>query len=131
MIFLDSWVWLEFFQEGKKKDKCKELIESAEHIIIDPLVLMEIKYRTARALGSKRSEDIILAIESFKNIKTVPIISKIGKLAADIRLKYYSKQSQLSYADCIHAAIAAVCKCRFYSGDPDFKDISEIESVII
>ena len=132
MIFLDSWIWLEFFQDGKKKERCKELLTSKENIIIDPLVLMEIKYRTAKLFGIKKSEDILLAIESFETLKSVPLFSKTAKFAADLRLKYYNPKRQLSYADCIHLATAINSGCkRFYSGDPDFKDIKEIDTVII
>ncbi len=132
MIFLDSWIWIEVFQEGAKRQRCKELVNSSDIVVTDPLVLMEVKYKTAKTFDKKKSEEIILTIESFKNVKTLPILPKIAKFAADLRLKYYGGDKQISYADCIHLATAINSGCnKFYSGDPDFKNIKEIETVII
>ncbi len=130
MIFVDTWVWLEFFQDGKKRDECKDILLSNENIVIDPLVLMEIKHKTAKRFGITKSEDILLTIESFKNVKIIPLFSKTATFAADLRLKHYGPL--LSYADCVHLAIAISTKCkRLYSGDPDFKNIKELEVVIV
>ncbi len=47
MIFIDSWVWIEFFSEGEKSKKAEKIIEKLEEKegVISSTVLMEVKYR--------------------------------------------------------------------------------------
>jgi len=64
----------------------------------------------------------------------MPVIDEIAAHAAELRSQYYeSGERELSYADAIHLATAvAHDECEtLYSGDPDFADLDEIETVIL
>lgn len=135
MIFLDSWIFIEFFAEGGKKKEVESIlseVKKGSKAIISTLVLTEVKYRIGKKFSPEIGSEVVYFIENFPNIKIVPIVSGIAKLAADLRLKYYSKKRKLSFIDTINLATALVSKCEeFYSGDPDFEDIEEIKIKII
>lgn len=135
MIFLDSWVWIEYFSEDKKFKEAAEILESVynEDIVISTMILIEVKYRIAKKFDIDKSDRVINLIESFPTIKIIPVTKEVAKLAAEIRLKYYKESYRLfSYADAINLATALLTNCKiFYTGDPDFKGIEEIKTVII
>lgn len=134
MIALDSWIWLEFFLEGKKAKAAEAVLKQAERNggIISTLALTEIQYGVGKQQGLTKADELIYLIEHFPKLKIVPVVHEIAKLAADLRLKYYSQKRQLSYADTIHLATAILAGAtRFISGDPDFRDMEEISTEII
>jgi predicted nucleic acid-binding protein len=135
MIFIDSWVWLEFIFRGKKFSKVKKLLEeikAGEKSIINTMVLAEIKYNIEKKFG-KKYEEVIPLIEKFPNLQIVPVDIETAKLAANLRAKYYKKPERMvSYADMINVATALLNDCKkFYTGDKNLKDIEEIEVVVI
>ncbi len=134
-IFLDSWVWIEFFIEGEKFEKCKEVLvkikEGRQNAIMSAFSIVEIKYRLS-AINEKLAHEQIHIIEAFPNLTIVPVVVPVAKLAADLRRKYYSKERQVSYGDMLHLATAILTGCTaLYSGDPDFKDVDEVKTVIV
>jgi predicted nucleic acid-binding protein len=136
MIFIDSWVFIEFFSEGARFEGAKKIIQmirTGEDAIISTAILTELKYRIGKKYDRRRSDEVIHTIQIFPNIKILPITTEVATLAADLRLKYYDKEKRpLSFIDVINLATAILSKCRkFYSGDPDFKDIEEIETMIL
>ncbi|MCM8803596.1 MAG: PIN domain-containing protein [Candidatus Omnitrophica bacterium] len=136
MIFIDSWVLIEFFSEGKKFKKARsimEKIEAGEKAIISTMVLTEIKYRIAKKYSIRKSDEVVHEILTFPNVKILPISVDVAILAANLKIKYYDKEKRpLSFADVINLATAIISKCNvFYSGDSDFKNIKEIKTVIL
>jgi predicted nucleic acid-binding protein len=136
MIFIDSWILIEFFSEGMKFERAKNIIkkiEAGEKAVISTMVLTELKYRIAKKYNIRKSEEVIHEIQTFPNIKILPVSVDVAILAANLRVKYYDKDKRpLSFADVINLATAIITKCKvFYSGDPDFTDIKEIKTVIV
>jgi predicted nucleic acid-binding protein len=136
MIFIDSWVLIEFFSEGTEFEKAKNTIERmirSENVVISAMVIAELKYRIAKKYSIKKSDEAIYKIQGLPNVKILPITTDVAILAADLRIKYYDKENRpVSYADMINLATAVMMKCdRFYSGDPDFKDMEEIKTVVL
>ena len=138
MIFLDSWVWLEFVFSGDKADAAEAAIERAnspdEGGLIAPTVLAEVSYRIRRVEDEETADEAIRAIRSYEHIESLPLIDEIGEYAAELRFKYYQPgERELSYADTIHLATAAIHdECHtLYSGDPDFADLEELETVVL
>ncbi|MFW6041152.1 MAG: type II toxin-antitoxin system VapC family toxin [Thermoplasmatota archaeon] len=135
MIFIDSWVWIEFFSKDDKWKKSEEVIAKLqeEKGLVSAIVLMEVKYRVRRKYGRELSDRLIHIIESFDNLTVLPVTSKVAKYAADIRDKYYKRNTkELSYADSIHIATADLVGCDIlFSGDTDFEEIDEVETEII
>lgn len=138
MIFLDSWVWLEFVFSGDKADEAESVIERAntpeEGGLIAPTIVAEVSYRTRVVEDNETAEKAVRAIGEFQHIESMPLIDEIAAYAAELRFKYYDPgERELSYADAIHLATAAIhddCDT-LYSGDPDFADLDEIETVIL
>ena len=138
MIFLDSWVWLEFIFSGEKAAAAESLIERAntadEGGLIAPTVIAEVSYRIRTVENESTATEAISAIRDYDHIDCMPLIDDIAEYAAELRFTYHSRaERELSYADAIHLAMAAVhddCHT-LYSGDPDFTDVDEIETVIL
>jgi predicted nucleic acid-binding protein len=97
------------------------------------MVLTELKYIIAKRYGIRKSDEVIHQILTLPNIKILPVSMDVALLAASLRIKYYHKEKRpLSYGDVINLATALIANCKvFYSGDPDFKGIEEIKTIII
>ena len=135
MIFVDSWVWIEYFSEDERWKEAEAVLEKLEREkgIISSLVLAEVRYRILRKFGSEKADRVIHAIESFEKLQVVPVTAEVAKYGADLRDKYYQRgEKELSYADAIHLATAVLTSCgKLYSGDPDFEGIEEIETRVV
>ena len=138
MIFLDSWVWLEFVFEGEKAAETEAVIEKAnspdEGGLIAPTVLAEVTYRVRRVEDGKTAREVVAAIQDYEYIESIPVVDDIGTYAAELRAEYCQPgERKLSYADTIHLAVASLHEeCHtLYSGDSDFENLDEIETVVL
>lgn len=138
MIFLDSWVWLEFVFDGEHADEAESVLVRAdspeEGGLITPTVIAEVSYRIRRVENAETAKTAVRAIHDYDHIESIPVIDEVGEYAAELRHKYYDRGEQaLSYADAIHLATAILHdECHvLYTGDPDFVDVEEIETVIL
>lgn len=138
MRFLDSWVWLEYLFEGDKWQAAETAIENAnspdEGGIVAATVIAEVSYRIRRTEDAETAESAIAAMREFEHIERLAVTDKIAEYAAVLRDKYYQRDDcELSYADAIHLAMAVVVSdCdTLYSGDPDFENVEEIDTVIL
>jgi len=133
MIALDSWVFLEYFILGSKYNRCKKLLLSKSKKVISVIALMEVKHKATKIAGNKKAREFIHDIVTSPSLIIVDVNKTIAERSADLRTKYYKEGSrELSYADTIHLTTAIFSGCdKFYSGDPDFKDIEEIKTVIL
>lgn len=138
MIFLDSWVWLEYVFSGEQAAEAEEVIQQANTAdsggLITPTVIAEVSYRVRSVEDKATAEETIQAIHDFEYIESMPLVDEIAEYAAELRIELYEPgERELSYADAIHLATAVVhddCDV-LYSGDPDFDDIDVIETVVI
>lgn len=138
MIFLDSWVWLEFLFSGEKATEAESAIEQAnapeEGGLIAPTVIVEVSYRVRSVEDEATAKEAIRAIRGYEHIESLPLVDDIAEYAAELRFKYYERgERELSYADAVHLATAAAHdECHaLYSGDPDFEDVDEIETIVL
>lgn len=133
MIYLDSWIFLEYLTSGSKYEKCKKLLLGKQIKIISSIVPMEVKYKATKKRGRKNTNEFLRKIVTDKSTIIINVDRKVAEKAASLRLKHYKKKKrELSYSDCIHLATSILTKCKkFYSGDPDFKGIKEIPIEII
>lgn len=138
MIFLDSWVWLEYLFSGEQADEAADVIETADTAdeggLIAPTIIAEVSYRVRRVEDDETAAEAIRAIRDYEHIECVPLVEEIAEYAAELRFKYYVPgERELSYADAIHLATAALhddCET-LYSGDPDFEGLNEVETVVL
>lgn len=138
MIFLDAWVWLEYVLGGEKESKAEELIERAntanEGGLVAPTVIAEVAYRVSDVANEETADRTVRAIRDFEHVESLPLVDDLAEYAAKLRYEYYEPgERELSYADAIHLATASVHdECRaLYTGDPDFADVDEIETVVL
>jgi len=127
MIFLDSWVFIEYFSENNNM-RATELIENPDDTrVISSVVITEVKYVVAKKFGVSKASEVINVIQSLPNIRILPVTKEIAEFAAELRLKYYSRDRQISYIDTLNLATAIAVECSMlYTGDPDFNGINEI-----
>jgi len=138
VIFLDSWVWLEYIFSGEQEDEAEAVIQRADTVdvggLISPTIIAEVSYRVRRVENEETAAEAVRAIREYEYIDCMPLIEEIAEYAAELRFKYYTPgERELSYADAIHLATAVVhdeCDV-LYSGDPDFDDLAEIETVVL
>jgi predicted nucleic acid-binding protein len=138
VIFLDSWVWLEFLFDGDSAAEAEAVIQRAndpdEGGLIAPTVVAEVSYRVRSVEDEGTAEEAIRAIRDYEHVESLPLIDEIAEYAAELRFRYYRRGArELSYADAIHLATASVHdECHtLYSGDPDFEGVEEIETVVL
>src|SRR3989344_2091654 len=127
MIFLDSWVFIEYFSENNNR-QAVELIENpGDTRVISSVVIAEVKYVIAKKFGISKASEVINVMYSLPNIRILPVTKEIAEFAAELRLKYYNRDRQISYIDTLNLATAIAVECNIlYTGDPDFNVINEI-----
>lgn len=134
MIYLDSWVWLEFGLHGSHEASAHEVIDRARERggAFSTIGLTEVEYVLERELNREAADYLSSAIEDMDGIHVVPVTVEVARRAAGIRTKYYQRRSrELSYADAIHVATAALLGCdEVHTGDADFDGIDEIDPVL-
>ncbi|WP_435156810.1 type II toxin-antitoxin system VapC family toxin [Haladaptatus sp. DFWS20] len=134
MMYLDSWVWLEYGLEGTLWEVAEEIIQNAQSGggIVSTIALTEVDYILNREVGSETADLVTSAIEDFEEIHVVPVTSEIALYASRLRTKYYQRRErELSYADAIHIATATLTDCEIlHTGDSDFEDLDELETVV-
>lgn len=135
MIFVDSWVWIDFFAEDDRWRDAEAVLERIpeEGAVIAPTVLMEVWYRIEQKADTEQADQVVDAIQRFEELEVVPVTTDAALTASRLREKYYQRgERELSYADAIHLAIAVMTGCEVLcSGDPDFEGLDEIEAEIV
>lgn len=134
MRYFDSWMFLELFFEDEKYLSVADLFKQSqkEGILLSAIGLFEIKYRLVQKIGQFKAGEALVLIENIPFLHIVPVVSSVSLLAADLRLKYYEKYCQMSFADALHLATAIQTHCSaLYTGDPDFEKVEEIKVFII
>lgn len=138
MIFVDSWVWMEFVFGGDTAGEAESVIQRAsdpeEGGLVAPTVLTEVSYRVRSVDSETTAEDAVDAIRAFDAVDCLPLVADVAEYAADLRYKYYDRgERAFSYADAIHLATASVhSDCHtLFTGDPDFEGVDEIDVVVL
>lgn len=125
MIFVDSWVWIEFFAADDRWRDAEAVLERIPERggVVAPTVPMEVRYRIGETFDAERAERVVGTIQRFEELELVPITADAALTAARLREKYYQRgERELSSADAIHLALAMMTGCEtLYSGDPDFE----------
>lgn len=134
MIYLDSWVWLEYGIRQDHDEIARELIEEARRSggVISTIGLTEVDYVLDRELDQEAADAITSAIEDLEGVHLVPVSVEVARLASTLRSKYYDRQArELSYADAIHLATASLLECSaLHTGDSDFEAVDEVDAVV-
>jgi len=112
MIFLDSWVWLEYVFEGTNGATRKR----RSNVRTPPTRVASLRRpsspRCPTEYGAPRdaetASEAIEAIRAMDHVEVLPVTDRIAEFGAELRDRYYQRRElELSYADAIHVAMAA------------------------
>lgn len=134
MIYLDSWVWLEYGLGGERDDAARAAIDEAieDGGVVSTIALTEVDYILSREVDRTTADLVTSTMEDVDSIHVVPVTSEIALYASRLRAKYYQRrETELSYADAIHLATATLLDCSsVHTGDSDFDEVEEVETVV-
>lgn len=134
VIYLDSWVWLEYGLDQAHEAIAAELIQEARRSggAISTIGLTEVDYVLDRELDREAADAVTSAIDDLEGIHLVPVSVEAARLASTLRAKYYDRQTcELSYADAIHLATASLLGCStLHTGDSDFEAVEEVDATV-
>ena len=138
MIFLDSWVWLEYLVSGATDEAAEVAIERAntadEGGLIAPTVRTDVSDCVRVVEDEATATETVRAMREYEYIDSALLIDEVAEEAAALRDTYSEPgERERSYADAIHLATAIrYDECdALYAGDPDFDGIDEIETVVL
>jgi len=99
VIFLDSWVWVEYLFSGDKDAAAAAAIDRAnapdEGGLITPTILAEVSYRIRVVEDETTAEETVRAMRAYEYIDSVPLIDAIDEYAAALRFKYYAPGEEM------------------------------------
>lgn len=134
MIYLDSWVWLEYGLRDDQWATARDVIDEAVENggVVSTIALTEVDYVLSREVDRKTADLVTSAIEDFESVHVVPVSSEVALYASRLRRKYYDRrENELSYADAIHVATAALLDCEMlHTGDSDFEVVEEVAATV-
>jgi len=127
-FIFDSHALLKLFQKEKGYEKVVRLLEEIKKTggtkYINAINLGEIIYSTKREFGDQKKIEALANIERL-NFTILPIPNALIFQAAE-----YKAQYSISYADCFTLASAIEHKATIVTGDPEFKKVEHIISII-
>lgn len=134
VIYLDSWVWLEYGLGQEAEAMAAGIIDDARQSggMISAIGLAEIDYVLGRELDRAAADEVTSGIEDLESVHVVPVTAEIARLASKLRSKYYDRQTrEVSYGDAIHLATASLLDCsELHTGDSDFEAVDEVDTIV-
>ncbi len=124
----DSHAMLKLFQKEKGYEKIVHLLEQIKKTgatkYINAINLGEIIYATKREFGDQKKVEVLANIERL-NFSILPVPNSLIYQAAE-----YKAQYSISYADCFALASAIEYNAVIVTGDPEFKKVEHLSSII-
>ncbi len=127
-IVFDSHALLTFLQKEKGHEKIVQVLRDAAKsrvsTFINVINLGEIVYVTKRAFGDQKKIEVLANLERL-GVAVLPVPNELVFKAAE-----YKAQFSISYADCFVLASAIEHNAAIVTGDPEFKKVEHLASVI-
>jgi len=127
-FIFDSYALLKLFQKEKGYEKVVRLFEEIKKTggakYINAINLGEIIYSTKREFGDQKKIEVLANVERL-NFTVLPAPNALIFQAAE-----YKAQYSISYADCFTLASAIEHKATIVTGDPEFKKVEHLVSII-
>ena len=124
----DSHAMLKLFQKEKGYEKIVHLLEQIKKTgatkYMNAINLGEIIYATKREFGDQKKVEVLANIERL-NFSILPVPNSLIYQAAE-----YKAQYSISYADCFALASAIEYNAVIVTGDPEFKKVEHLSSII-
>lgn len=124
----DSYAVLKFFQKEAGHEKIirllREIKKTKAEKYINAINLGEIIYSTKREFGDQKKLEVLANIERLR-FTILPATNSLIFAAAE-----YKAQYSISYADCFALASAVEHKAVLLTGDPEFKKVEHLISIV-
>lgn len=124
---LDSWALLAFFQDEPAADMVEQLLAKAESgrlsLLLSVVSWGEIYYSTMRKVSREAAERTVGSIAEMP-VEIVPVADDLVLVR---QAAIYKVTKKLSYADAFAAALTKIRNAELVTGDPEFKQIDDIE----
>jgi len=123
LISIDSSGWIEWFTNGPKASRYKQVIESTkpEKIVTSVVILYEVYKKIKK---QKDEEEALLAVAALSQTTIVTIDQAIALEAAD-----YSLEHNLHFSDALVYATARHFKAKLYTSDSDLKPLKTVHFI--
>lgn len=126
-LVFDTYAWVEYIAGGKHADKISELLANPGlgPKVTPATVLAEL---TERLLRNGESHSKIERDIRFISSKTtiVPCDEGVAHRAGEINFAQKQKTKGWGMLDSLNYAVASVMQCQFVTGDPHFKDFTDV-----
>jgi predicted nucleic acid-binding protein len=124
----DSHALLAFFQNETGAETVAGILRKAMKLGDEKFICLinlgEILYMTKRRFGDTKKMQVLARVHQL-GITILPIPDSLVYQAAEIKAQY-----PISYADCFALACARNHSAALVTGDPDFKTVSHLASII-
>jgi predicted nucleic acid-binding protein len=124
---LDSYALIAFFEGEKGQKKVSELLEQAEsgecELFLNVVNLGEIAYIVERERGLSQAQMTLARIDELP-VTIVEVDRRLALTAAHLKARY-----PIAYADCFAAALAQEKDAALVTGDPEFKEVCQGDSI--
>ncbi|ODS42197.1 MAG: hypothetical protein MSIBF_02345 [Candidatus Altiarchaeales archaeon IMC4] len=123
-LLLDSFALIEFFKGTEKGRVIKDMIESADKILISVLCIYETHYVIEGKCSKADADKYIESLEAVYDIRDID--QSMVMKALELRRKF-----RLPTVDCLIYATARLNNASVVSGCPHFKKIDGEKDVIV
>jgi ribonuclease VapC len=114
---LDAFAILGLLRDEPCADHVERLLRSVANISMSSINLGEVIYKTTRAHGAERAQDVLLHVGSYD----MDIIDPDRELV--VAAAFLKGLHRMSYADCFAAALAMRLNAALVTGDRDFHQL--------
>tara|TARA_Y100000310_G_C20144975_1_gene562022 strand:- start:64 stop:444 length:381 start_codon:yes stop_codon:yes gene_type:complete len=119
-VILDSYAWIEYFQDTKKAEQVERCIK--EHEIFTPkIVLLEISYKADRERWNFSQHLAFIKTHS----KIIGVDERTINLFGPLYNQTRKMNPEMGITDIIILALAKQYQAKILTGDPDFKPFKE------
>ncbi len=127
-ILFDSYAILAYAQDEAGADQVEHLLRSASKAGTDAYMseinLGEVYYLTIRQIGLHAAKNHLEQVRQLP-IQVVSPTTDLILRASEVKAEY-----AISYADCFAVATALDCSAAIVTGDPEFKKVEHLASII-
>lgn len=124
---LDSYALIAFFEGEEGQKPVSKLLEQAENggceLFLNVVNLGEITYIVERERGLSQAQMTLARIDELP-VTIVEIGRRLALAAAHLKARY-----PIAYADCFAAALAQEKDAALVTGDPEFKEVCQGDSI--
>lgn len=121
IVLFDSWAWIEYSSNSLVGEKIRSIyLDKTNTIMTTTINLYEVYHKLLKERSSSVADEVIHKIIS--NTKIIQLNLEIIKLASKLKI-----EKKLGMADSIVLASAMQYNAKLLTGDPDFKNITDVE----